>query len=266
MKIAIVFSSPRSATGEFENVWKKCPESRELDPGKLVIERENWKVFAFDGLNRKYYYGAWNMEALKSEITAITENHMGAGVAVLLHSGTFQELTSVTEHLRLFDLEEIYTRSYAKEKGTFYKKCIKPFSQDGSEGLFEALWARLKSKERNLPPKQDLASLVRHPMRSHFICSLGTVESFCTKPNDKTFQKIHRLLAEAGAIDRAAEILSDLRVEYGDVAVDNHPEIQEIQKALDLARFFLDFGFDGFEREPKHLKEFRDAIRYLSRK
>lgn len=144
MRIAIVFSSPGPDTKEYMNIWKNCPAKREIAEDKLVIEGGDWKVFAFDGLSRKYYIGAWNPEALKHEIMAIMEENTPSALGILLH-GFEEEMKRIIRQIPVPDVHKIYyTWCYTSQKGTFFEKYIKPFSNDGSDVLFEKLWAKLE--------------------------------------------------------------------------------------------------------------------------
>lgn len=155
MRIAIVFSSPTPSLNEFENVWKTCPESRELGLDKLVIEGDKWKVFAFDGLSRRYYSGTWNLETLNHEITAIMEEHTTSFFGILLH-GFQEEMKRIIRQILVSDVHKIYyTWCYASLEGTFYKRCIKPFSNEGSDALFEKLWTELDELEKTKDEECD---------------------------------------------------------------------------------------------------------------
>jgi len=168
MRIAIVFSSPTPRMNEFENVWEKCPDSRELDSDKLVIEGGDWKVFVFDGLNKRYYDGPWNIEAIKSEITGIIEDNTESSVGILLH-GTENELNLLMDQLRLSYPQRIchklFAICYTSSQGTFYRKYLKPFSADGSDAIFEQLWTKIangKWKDEGQMSVADEVHFLRH--------------------------------------------------------------------------------------------------------
>jgi len=265
MRIAIVFSSPTPDTKEFRNIWRSCPEKRELDSDKLVIEGGDWKVFAFDGQSNRFYDGKWNLEALRNEITGIMEEYTTSALGILLH-GTKKELTLLIEQLQVPNAQEIYHKWYTSSKGTFYKKYIKPFSNDGSDGVFKNLWDKLDKKETEESVKETLIGVVKHQMRTNFVLSLDTVKSFSKEPNKEKFQKIHRLLIKTGALDRAEELVSDLRTEYEKISPKKNHEIETLAISLNRVRFLLDSGFDGNKWEPNRLEEFKDLIEYLSDK
>jgi len=159
MRITFVFSSPTPGTNEFENVWKNCPGCKGLGSDKLVIEGEKWKIFAFDGLSKKYYSSSWNFQTIQSELTSIMEEHKASVFGIFLH-GTKKELSLLVEQLQIPNVQEIYHKWYTSSRGTFFKKCIKPFSNNDSDMLFEKLWAKLEKekdvKNDNPGPKDQL--------------------------------------------------------------------------------------------------------------
>lgn len=149
MRIAIVFSSPNDGTQEFENVWKKCPDSRKLGQDKLVIEGGDWKIFAFNGLSRAYFTGTWNLETIQSEVKHILETHTPQAVGFFLH-GSEEELSLLAEQLQMPSVQEIFYKWYTSSVGTFFEKKIRPFSNQGSDENFEKLWAKLeKTRDEN---------------------------------------------------------------------------------------------------------------------
>jgi len=161
MRIAFVFSSPTPGTNEFENIWKKCPQKQEIEPYKLVIEGTDWKLFVFDGMDYRYFKGAWNFETLKQEIANITKRYGYPSVAILLH-GTDRELNTLIENLELLDASRIcYKWDYTSSKGTFYKKYVMPFSTYRSDVAFENMWAKLKKGIPEKTQNEDLSGEIR---------------------------------------------------------------------------------------------------------
>jgi len=256
MRIAIVFSSPTSGTNEFKNVWKKCPESRETDPGKLVIEGGNWKVFAFDGLSRNYHYGAWNIETLQHEIAAITKEHAPSALGVLLH-GTKKELSLLVQQVHVPDVYELYAKSYASTVGTFFKKCIKPFSQDCSDRLFEELWTKIKkTEEKNVEdgvpdPKGQLIFI------SHRLT--GMIRSMCMIMEDaeednsllKDFKRFDFdfLLKEYEAVERQVKELDIPRIKEAPKMITNiQGIISEMSGRESYSRQDLKLGYGCLEK------------------
>ena len=139
MKIIMVFSSPSSATSEYRNLWCCCPQKREIDTGQLVIDGNGWKVFVFDGLNKKYWDLEWNISMFECEVIAIKKQYEDSSMAILLH-GYETEINILKQRLTLSLNSKIMDVCYSSEKGTFYEEDLKPFSNNASDQNFEILW------------------------------------------------------------------------------------------------------------------------------
>jgi len=160
MRVAIVFSSPSPGTREYKNVWDNCPQRQKLSPGKLVIEGNDWKIYVFDGLEKRHFNGSWVYEKLSREAADIINQHEGSFFAILLH-GTDKELNLLRENLQPLGASELLYKWYTSSKGTFFEEYMKPFVSDSPNNAFENLWAKLEKGTPDKAQNEDLNGEIR---------------------------------------------------------------------------------------------------------
>jgi hypothetical protein len=142
MRIAIVFSSPTPSTNEFENIWVKCPQSRLLEPGTVIIEGSEWKIYVFNGLAKHYHRDEWNFNKLTQEILIIASRHPNSPIGIFFH-GNAKKLKSLSERTDKLSIQDLFIRHYRSAEGKIYREIVKPFSSGASNEHFEKLWAKL---------------------------------------------------------------------------------------------------------------------------
>lgn len=113
---------------------------------------------------------------------------------------------------------------------------------------------------------EDLILIVKHQLENDFRGTISKVESFCRKPDKEKFKLMHRFLIEAGALDNAGKLLSDLKSELKTIFPKENPELRKIETSLDRIRSLLDKGYEENGWEPEQLKKFKESIEYLVNK
>lgn len=221
MRILIVISSPTPATNEFENVWRMCPQSRELDTDRLAIAGWDWEIFVLNGLAQKYCRDKWNYETLNEEITDIIHQHGSPAVSILLHDDD-DELNSLREQLSLPETATTRFRRYSSLSGTFYRDIVKPFSTGASDDLFDKIWEMKIEKDRD-----------DHEI-SYTLCFLK--------------HKLEKILAKLGGIVEAASL--DIPRLESFKKLDDRLELCRYKYAM-IEKSVAEYGLDGLCNVPK---------------
>jgi len=176
MRIAIVFSSPNQETEEYYNIWRRCPQGKEISAGQVLIEDKDWQIHVFDGRRSIYSDGlSWNLDSLVDRINAIIQAHADTSVAILLHGGSDQEVNAVNAFCNEKGIACPLCEAYSSYTGTFYDEVLVPFASDGAGKRFEALWHNLL---RNDSAKEvDTQLDVELRFMKHRFCNITTFMS-----------------------------------------------------------------------------------------